>query len=110
VAPVVARATPALLARLFPAARREGQGATFVANVPRASWAATLLVAALAAAGALGVPGLVAALTALVVALAVARFLCGRLGGVTGDVLGATVETTELVFILGVLAWIRAGR
>jgi adenosylcobinamide-GDP ribazoletransferase len=104
----VARATPALLARIFPPARSDGQGAAFASAVAPWAWAVTLLMAALAAGGALAVVGLGAAAAVLGAVLALARFLCGRLGGVTGDVFGAAIEAAELMFILGVLAWIHA--
>jgi cobalamin synthase len=42
---------------------------------------------------------------AVVTALAVGRFLDRRLGGVTGDVFGAVVETAELAVLLAVSAW-----
>jgi cobalamin synthase len=38
-------------------------------------------------------------------AVATARFVAGRLGGVTGDVLGASVEVAELATLLAVIAW-----
>jgi cobalamin synthase len=41
-------------------------------------------------------------------ALVVGAFFVRRLGGVTGDVLGAGVETAELVFLLTIVAWTHA--
>lgn len=105
VAPAIARAMPPLLARLFAAARPEGQGTAFAAGVrPRAA-AAALAVAAGAAALALGPLGLVAMAAASLVALAFAAFMAGRLHGITGDVLGAAVETAELTTLLAASAW-----
>jgi cobalamin synthase len=40
-----------------------------------------------------------------VAAVAVAAFVAGRLDGVTGDVLGAAVEVSELAALLTVSAW-----
>jgi adenosylcobinamide-GDP ribazoletransferase len=57
---------------------------------------------------ALGVAGLVATVLAGLVAWAGGAFLARRLGGLTGDVLGAAVEGAELVVILTVLAWLGA--
>jgi adenosylcobinamide-GDP ribazoletransferase len=108
VAPVVGRAVPPTLARLFGAARRDGQGAAFVATVGAAGSVTALIVAAALATLLLGAVGAVAATLGASVALGGTWLVARRLGGVTGDVLGAAVETTELVVILTVLAWVSA--
>lgn len=59
---------------------------------------------------ALGPSGLVALAVACVVALGIGRFFTMRIGGITGDVLGAGVETAELVALLVVSMWTHAGR
>src|SRR5262249_44716881 len=105
VAPTVARALPVVLARLFPPARSEGHGATFQAGVRPAAVPLALAVAlgvALVGVGGVGGVGLRAGAA---VAVGLARFLSGRLGGITGDVLGATVEVSELTVLLVVAAW-----
>jgi adenosylcobinamide-GDP ribazoletransferase len=107
-APAVARATPALLARLFGPARADGQGAAFVAGVGRLQATLALVVAALVAVAVLGRPGLLAAGLALLAAAAVAGLIARRLGGVTGDVFGAAVESAELVAALAMVAWLGA--
>jgi adenosylcobinamide-GDP ribazoletransferase len=55
-------------------------------------------------------PELVTALAALGAARMLGRFLSGRLGGITGDVLGAAVETAELALLLMLVAWIHTRR
>lgn len=107
-APAVARATPALLARLLGAARADGQGAAFVAGVGALGATLALVIAALAAFAALGWIGLAAAAVAVLAALIVAGVIARRLGGLTGDVLGAAVESAELAAALAVLAWLGA--
>jgi adenosylcobinamide-GDP ribazoletransferase len=107
-APTVARAVPPLLARLFGAARNEGQGAAFVAGVRATGAAIALAVAGLVSVAVLGVIGLVAAALALLVAVLAAWLIARRLGGLTGDVLGAAVEGAELALLLAVLAWLGA--
>jgi adenosylcobinamide-GDP ribazoletransferase len=107
-APAVARSVPALLARVFPSARSEGQGAAFSAAVPRWAWAPCLALASAVSAFMLGAGGLVAAGAGVGAAVLVARFVAGRIGGMTGDVFGATVECAELAFVLSVSAWAHA--
>jgi adenosylcobinamide-GDP ribazoletransferase len=54
----------------------------------------------------LGVAGLSAAAAAIVSRVLAARYLYQRLGGYTGDCLGAIQQVTEVSFYLGALAWI----
>ncbi|MBI2491060.1 MAG: adenosylcobinamide-GDP ribazoletransferase, partial [Candidatus Rokubacteria bacterium] len=64
-----------------------------------------LAVGLAAAATALGALGLAVVAVATLAALALARFLTARLGGITGDVFGAAIETAELAGLLTVSAW-----
>lgn len=106
VAPVVARATPLVLARLFPPARRDGQGAAFQAGVGRAASALGVSLASLASGVLLGWFGLAATAAGVLAALLVGAGLASRLGGITGDVLGAGVEIAELAVLLTATAWV----
>jgi adenosylcobinamide-GDP ribazoletransferase len=108
VAPAVARVAPPVLARLFGAARADGQGAAFVASVGRPGTMLALVEALVVAFLALGPAGVAATGLALLAAVAAAALLARRLGGLTGDVLGAAVEGAELVVMLTVLAWVNA--
>jgi adenosylcobinamide-GDP ribazoletransferase len=105
VAPTVARATPLVLARAFPPARHDGQGAAFQASVGRAAPLLGVALAALVSVAMLGWAGLVAIVSGILAALAVGALLTGRLGGITGDVLGAAVEIAELSVLLTGAAW-----
>jgi adenosylcobinamide-GDP ribazoletransferase len=107
-APVVARATPALLGRWFRAARADGQGALFAAGLDRAAAPAALAVAVAVAVGVLGWLGVVALGVGVGAAMAAGAFLARRVGGITGDVLGAGVEVTELAVLLTISAWMHA--
>lgn len=107
VAPAVGRATPPLLARLFPAARPGGQGATFREGVRPAAPAVAAGVALAAAGLLLGRTGAAAMVAATLVALGVAALMHRKLGGITGDVLGAAVELAELTLLVVVVAWTR---
>lgn len=104
-APVIARATPAVLAALFRPARADGHGAAFHAGVRPSAIAIGLLAAMAAAIFALGGLGVAALAAGLVAAVATAAFVAGRLGGVTGDVLGAAIELSEVAVLLTVSAW-----
>ena len=104
-APVMSRATLAVLAALFRAARPDGHGAAFQAGVRPAAIAIGLVIAVAASIFALGGLGVAAGAVGLVAAVGLAFFLAGRLDGVTGDVLGAAVEISELAVLLTVSAW-----
>jgi adenosylcobinamide-GDP ribazoletransferase len=53
----------------------------------------------------LGVAGLVAFGLTVLAAVALGWFATRRLGGVTGDVMGATIEIAELIVLLTFVAW-----
>jgi adenosylcobinamide-GDP ribazoletransferase len=106
VAVVAGRATlPLMCGRGVPSARATGLGATVIGAVPRSAAAAVL---ALTCAFAWAVGG--AAGAAAVLAAAAAAGILGwrcvtRLGGLTGDVLGAGVEVGTLSALLVLAAW-----
>lgn len=101
-APVVARWLLLWVARQ-PSARPDGMGQSFAAGLsPRTlalAAALPLLLSLLA-----GPRGWLAALLALAVAASIIRLARARLGGVTGDVFGLTVELTELAILLTLAA------
>lgn len=79
--------------RAGPVARTMGNGEFFVATI----------VGVIPMLGC-GIYGFVAGLFAVPVWLTLARWFMRRLGGFTGDTLGATQQLTEIAFYLGVLA------
>ena len=109
-APAVARALPALVARMFPPARSEGQGARFQADVRPRDVAVALGGGVVVAVAFLGTAGIVAVVAAGLASAAIGRFMSLRLGGITGDVLGATIELSELTVLLAVSAWTHGPR
>ena len=85
---------------IWPAARAEGLGASVAGSVPLAvpiSWA---LLAAVMSSLAFGAAGFVSVLLALGAAQALLMISRRRLGGITGDVLGALVESTTTVALV----------
>jgi adenosylcobinamide-GDP ribazoletransferase len=106
-APMAGRYAPLLLARLFRPAVPEGSGSAFMRAV---SWPSVLGGGALVAAGAgaaFGVRGEVVASVGLAAACVAGFVFSRRLGGLTGDGLGAGVELAELGVVLAVLALAR---
>jgi len=101
IAPAVGRLTPLLVGLLVHASSPgRGLGAGFLAALPAAAgpvWLGVLLVLAWALIGAAGVAVAVGALVAGVGGVMV---LARRLGGLTGDALGAGVEIAELALLV----------
>lgn len=85
--------------RNVPSARPDGLGA-LVAGTVRPLPAAVLVLAALAGAGAFGWIYPAAMAVALVVSLALTTLATRRLGGITGDVLGAVAEVAVAACLL----------
>ena len=109
-APALARAMPPLVAWLFPPATPLGQGAMFRSGLTRGRVVAAGALGCAIAVAALGLAGLVVCVLVVPASLGVGRFFTGRLGGVTGDVLGAVIETSELIALLTVVAWTNGPR
>ncbi len=85
--------------RGVPPARGTGLGALVAGTVHPAA-AIGLTAAALAAAGAFGLMVVIAVAAGLAASLALTTLAVRRLGGITGDVLGAQVEVTTAVCLL----------
>jgi len=100
VVPGLARAMAGLMAALLPPARSQGLGAAVAGpgslRPELVSAAAALVVAGLLA----GRPGLWAALGVLLVGLIQGWWYQRRLGGITGDTLGAGIESAEAMALL----------
>jgi adenosylcobinamide-GDP ribazoletransferase len=99
-APVLGRTAPVLLIRLCKPARSEGAGHSFAAGARGLGLAAGGLVALAASVATLGPWGILPLGATALGTCGLAVYLRRRLGGFTGDTLGALVETTEA----GVLA------
>jgi adenosylcobinamide-GDP ribazoletransferase len=92
-------------ARGVTAARSDGLGATVAETVPRivcAAWAVIATAAAYIMLGSAGASSVIVAIVAAVIVIVVAR---RRLGGVTGDVLGAAIEVSTTCALVVLALW-----
>jgi adenosylcobinamide-GDP ribazoletransferase len=105
-APVAGRWAAVLLTVTVPYLRGpEGTAAAFAGHAGRRELLLATLTLLAVAAIVLQWPGMLLAGLLGVAALALAGWARQRLGGVTGDVLGAAVELLELLTLLLVLGW-----
>jgi adenosylcobinamide-GDP ribazoletransferase len=96
----IARAAALSLVGVLPVATEDGLGAAFAARVRPRDLLIVVGVAAGLAIAAAGVWALPAMALAFVAALGVGSVAAGRIGGVTGDVLGAAEQVAETVVLL----------
>jgi adenosylcobinamide-GDP ribazoletransferase len=100
VPPVLGRMVMGVGMIVFPYARSEGLARLFLAGIRRTDLGFVLLVGVLIACLAAGWAGLVLWSVVLLVAIAFCWWCTRRLGGYTGDTLGATNEITEILCLL----------
>jgi len=87
------------VAAMFPLARPDGMAAHFRAGLARRELIWAVLTTAIVC-GLAGWVGLLAFVSAALATLAFGRWAAARLGGVTGDVYGATCELVECVVLV----------
>jgi adenosylcobinamide-GDP ribazoletransferase len=107
--PVAGRCALLIQMALLPYVRPEGLARVFHQNRSpvHALWALTFLIAAGGVAG--GIPGVVAGGVSFLFALLFSAYVRRRIGGLTGDTLGAACEWTELAPALVASAWLSGG-
>ncbi len=103
--PLAGRAVMVLHLATLPYARPAGLGAIFYGRRHRADAAWAVLVLLLTGGLVLGVRGVAVGIASVAVALGMAAVCSRRIGGVTGDTLGALCEITETVPAMLVSAW-----
>ncbi len=103
--PVLARSLASLLAVLLPPARAQGLGSSVAGRfgLGRETWGACAALALAGLAG--GRAGLAAALAVMLCGLVLGRWYMRRLGGFTGDSLGAAIEVSETAGLLVLTAF-----
>lgn len=99
---VTARGSLPFVMRAFPGARPDGFGAESRAGATAGSVAFGLAVGILGGVITFGFTGVSVALGAGVVAWVLGKWLCARLGGLTGDTYGAVVESVETAVLAAV--------
>jgi adenosylcobinamide-GDP ribazoletransferase len=109
-APALARAMSPLVAWIFPPATPLGQGAMFRSGLTRGRVIVALTLGGITAIAVLGIAGVIVFALAAVTSLGLGWFYTRRLGGVTGDVLGAVIEFAELIVLLTVVVWTSSAR
>lgn len=108
-APALGRLTPLLLSRLCPPARPDGLGFDFARGLTLKGLFIGLSIAAVATFWLLGWWGFILLGWLFAITAVLSRYFIRRLGGVTGDVLGASVAVSELVVLLFLSAFEHLG-
>ena len=101
--PIISRWSMVYLAYLSPYARPEGGLGEAMTTVSRRTAVGATLAALALAVLVYGLKGLLVLLAAAVVVWLLSRFFKQKLGGITGDVLGAVNEVMEVAVLGGVL-------
>ena len=104
VAPTLARAAMVGAAFGMPSARPGGLGAAFVEAIDQPTLVRAAAIAGAVALFAGGGRGIAAAIAVALATIGIRALALRRLGGTTGDVIGATGEVTEAL-ALAVFAW-----
>jgi len=103
VTPVVGRGMMAVMMYRQAYARESGMGNLFIGKISEGRFGVTLLLMAALVLFIGGLSSLFALLVTLLFVFGFRRFVASRIGGQTGDTLGAACELSELVFLFFLL-------
>jgi len=100
---MVSRTGLVLLMGLFPYARKEGKASPFMDGM-RPLYSGLVVGLCIVLTGFLGgVSGLLVCLSSFVLLLIMGRWLSRKIGGITGDILGAGCELSEVLVLFGMV-------
>ena len=106
-APALSRGIIPLMMRLFPSARPGGMGDRNRASASPAAVISAIISVLLITVFFYGVAGLILTAAVTCIILCIAAGISRRLGGLTGDVYGALIETGDLLALFGILLIMR---
>jgi adenosylcobinamide-GDP ribazoletransferase len=106
----LSRAAAVAVMTSFPAAGQTGLGASYVLALSRRRALAGAAAGLALAVALLGVVAVFAAAAATLAAALLGRLAVRRIGGVTGDVLGAVQQLAEMLVLLAAVAAVTTGR
>jgi len=104
--PMLARAQILLLLLTTPYVRKQGMGSALVMHLPRTFAWLVLLISYLGWGYFMQQSGAIVLLTLLLVFVLFRQILMRRIGGTTGDTIGALVELSELLLLIGVVMFL----
>ncbi|MFA5089451.1 MAG: adenosylcobinamide-GDP ribazoletransferase [Candidatus Omnitrophota bacterium] len=106
---VLSRWSAVLSMFLFPYARTEGKAKVFIRGMNPKIFIFSTLIAISCVIAAWGVKGLVLLLAVTVCVYLSGKSISRRIGGITGDTLGATIELSEVIILFGICLMERSG-
>lgn len=87
----------------FPYIREEGKAKAFVAEMNMRTFSLATVISLFCVFVLLGLKGLITFIMVVLFAIFVGRFITKKIGGITGDILGAINELTEAFVLLNIL-------
>ncbi len=100
----VSRACQLIPMYFFPYARSSGKASSFIEALSKPAVFAALCISAILAGSLLHYAGIIALLVTGITAYIISRAVSNKLGGITGDVIGAVSEISEIVFLVTIIA------
>lgn len=102
--PIAGRSIALIVCAVNRYAREDGMGKAFIDRCGKTEMAVGIISGILVSFCSLGMAGTIAIVLALSVSVAAARKIDGIIGGITGDVIGFTIELSQSVFLVAIYA------